>query len=174
MSARPRIARTTLPGSSRHHFTPPRASWRTAARLHCLARGLCHAGRGCGLGRGRCANPGTPTILPERRYGTACSDGQQRLATARAGTCRNLTGTGSRLGLTLLETPASVEVLSGETIRERGDQSVREAVTRTTGITSNGAPGNGGIVAHGARLLRTRLGDAAVRRHTALPSPPAP
>src|SRR5207253_835596 len=28
--------------------------------------------------------------------------------------------------------------------RERGDLSVREAVTRATGITSNGAPGNGG------------------------------
>lgn len=52
--------------------------------------------------------------------------------------------TGSRLGLTPLETPASVEVLSGETIRARGDQSVREAVTRATGITANPAPGNGG------------------------------
>jgi len=52
--------------------------------------------------------------------------------------------TGSRLGLTPLETPASVEVLSGEAIRARGDQSVREAVTRATGITGNPAPGNGG------------------------------
>ena len=51
---------------------------------------------------------------------------------------------GSRLGLTPLETPASVEVLGGETIRARGDQSVREAVTRATGITGNPAPGNGG------------------------------
>jgi len=49
--------------------------------------------------------------------------------------------TGSRLGLTPLETPASVEVLDGETIRARGDQSVREAVTRATGITGNPAPG---------------------------------
>ncbi|WP_404994535.1 TonB-dependent receptor [Cupriavidus pauculus] len=54
------------------------------------------------------------------------------------------TFTGSRLGLTPLETPASVEVLDGETIRARGDQSVREAVTRATGITGNPAPGNGG------------------------------
>lgn len=52
--------------------------------------------------------------------------------------------TGSRLGLTPMETPASVEVLTGETIRERGDQTVREAVTRATGITANPAPGNGG------------------------------
>ncbi|WP_423195579.1 MULTISPECIES: TonB-dependent receptor [unclassified Cupriavidus] len=52
--------------------------------------------------------------------------------------------TGSRLGLTPLETPASVEVISGETMRARGDQSVREAVTRATGITANPAPGNGG------------------------------
>ncbi|MGO4314229.1 TonB-dependent receptor plug domain-containing protein, partial [Pseudomonas sp. KB_15] len=52
--------------------------------------------------------------------------------------------TGSRMGLTPLETPASVEVISGETIRARGDQSVREAVTRATGITGNPSPGNGG------------------------------
>ncbi|WP_459568209.1 TonB-dependent receptor plug domain-containing protein [Cupriavidus sp. 8B] len=48
------------------------------------------------------------------------------------------------MGLTPLETPASVEVISGETIPARGDQSVREAVTRATGITGNSAPGNGG------------------------------
>jgi iron complex outermembrane receptor protein len=52
--------------------------------------------------------------------------------------------TGSRLGLTPLETPASIEVLSGDTIRARGDVSVIEAATRATGITGSPAPGNGG------------------------------
>ena len=51
---------------------------------------------------------------------------------------------GSRLGLSALETPASLEVLSGSTIRERGDLSIVEAVTRATGITSVANPGNGG------------------------------
>jgi iron complex outermembrane receptor protein len=54
------------------------------------------------------------------------------------------TETGSRLGLTLRETPASVEVVSGDEIRLRGDSSVYGAVTRFTGITGSGTPGNGG------------------------------
>ncbi|CAO3360814.1 TonB-dependent receptor [Azospirillum palustre] len=52
---------------------------------------------------------------------------------------------GSRLGLTPLETPASVEVIDGRTIRDRGQTSVTEAVTQNaTGFTSLTAPGNGG------------------------------
>ena len=54
------------------------------------------------------------------------------------------TQTGSRLGLTILDTPASVETLSGEVIRARGDLSIVDAVTRATGISSVANPGNGG------------------------------
>ena len=57
---------------------------------------------------------------------------------------KTATSAGSRLNLNSLETPASVESLSGERVRARGDRNVQEAVTRTTGITSNGNPGNGG------------------------------
>ena len=50
----------------------------------------------------------------------------------------------SRLGLTPLETPASVDIISGETARLRGQISVAEAVTQNaTGITTVAAPGNG-------------------------------
>jgi iron complex outermembrane receptor protein len=57
----------------------------------------------------------------------------------------NPSSTGSRLGLTPLQTPASVEVIPGETIRERGQQSVNDAVTQNaTGFTSVASPGNGG------------------------------
>jgi iron complex outermembrane receptor protein len=53
--------------------------------------------------------------------------------------------TGSRLGLSPLETPASVEVVPGETIRDRGQQSVVDAVTQNaTGFASAASPGNGG------------------------------
>lgn len=52
--------------------------------------------------------------------------------------------TGSRLGLTPLQTPASIEVLRGETVRERGDESLVRAASRATGITMAPAPGNGG------------------------------
>jgi iron complex outermembrane recepter protein len=52
--------------------------------------------------------------------------------------------TGSRLGLTPFQTPASVEIIRGETIRERGQQSVTDAVTQNaTGFSSVAAPTNG-------------------------------
>jgi len=61
--------------------------------------------------------------------------------------------TGSRLNLTLMETPATVIVINGDTIRERLDLSVMEALTRTAGFTNEGNPGNGGqsIAARGFR-----------------------
>ncbi|GJD31674.1 Metal-pseudopaline receptor CntO [Methylobacterium adhaesivum] len=50
----------------------------------------------------------------------------------------------SRLGLTPLETPASVDVIAGETARRRGQNTVVEAVTENaTGITTVASPGNG-------------------------------
>jgi iron complex outermembrane receptor protein len=52
--------------------------------------------------------------------------------------------TGSRLGLTPLETPASVSVLLGDAIRERGVQSVVEAKSQAVGVTNKSNPGNSG------------------------------
>lgn len=61
----------------------------------------------------------------------------------------NLTGTstaGSRLGLTRLQTPASVDVISAETMAERGQQNILDAVTQNAiGVTAQPAPGNGGV-----------------------------
>ncbi|PTT24502.1 TonB-dependent siderophore receptor [Pseudomonas sp. HMWF021] len=54
------------------------------------------------------------------------------------------TSAGSRLNLTAMETPASVESLSGEQVRARGDRSVQDAVSRSTGISRTGTPGDGG------------------------------
>ncbi len=52
--------------------------------------------------------------------------------------------TGSRLGLSPLETPASVAVLDGDSIRLRGDLELMSAVTRAPGMTTSANPGNGG------------------------------
>lgn len=49
----------------------------------------------------------------------------------------------SRLGLTLREQPGAVEIMPGEVIRERGDETAQEAVSRATGITAAGTPGDG-------------------------------
>ena len=45
------------------------------------------------------------------------------------------TGTGSRLGLSIRETPASVDVLSQEVMQERGDRTMVEAVGKVPGMT---------------------------------------
>lgn len=52
--------------------------------------------------------------------------------------------TGSRLGLSSLETPASVETINASQIEARGDRSVTDAVSRATGFVSDASPGNGG------------------------------
>ena len=60
------------------------------------------------------------------------------------GLSESSSGTGSRLDLSPLQTPASIEVLSGDVIRQRGDPSIVESVTRAAGITSEATPGDGG------------------------------
>ena len=52
--------------------------------------------------------------------------------------------TGSRLDLTLLETPATVDIIDGDAIRARIDMSILEAATRSAGLTTEANPGNGG------------------------------
>ena len=52
--------------------------------------------------------------------------------------------TGSRLGLTPFQTPAAVEIIPGQKIQERGQNTIQEAITQNaTGITNIGSPGNG-------------------------------
>jgi iron complex outermembrane recepter protein len=53
---------------------------------------------------------------------------------------------GSRLGLTPLQTPASVETITSATIQERGQYNVTDAVAQNAvGFTASPAPGNGGL-----------------------------
>ncbi|WKA30316.1 TonB-dependent siderophore receptor [Bradyrhizobium roseum] len=61
-------------------------------------------------------------------------------------TLNQTAGSGSRLNLTRLQTPASVEIINAETMAERGQHSVIAAVTQNaTGFTASPAPGNGGL-----------------------------
>jgi iron complex outermembrane receptor protein len=59
--------------------------------------------------------------------------------------------TGSRLNLPPLLTPASIEILGGDTIRARGDLSLADAIARATGIVQQNDPGNGGTANFAAR-----------------------
>jgi iron complex outermembrane recepter protein len=52
--------------------------------------------------------------------------------------------TASRLDLTPMQTPASVDVISREQLEARGDASVVDAITRAPGISSLAHPGNSG------------------------------
>ncbi|HUN96765.1 MAG TPA: TonB-dependent receptor [Bradyrhizobium sp.] len=53
---------------------------------------------------------------------------------------------GSRLGLTPLQIPASVETITSQTIDERGQHNVTDAVAQNAvGFTASPAPGNGGL-----------------------------
>ena len=70
--------------------------------------------------------------------------GDPNRAVANSLNLRTRDRTASRLGLTPLETPASLDIVSGETARLRGQDSIAEAVTQdATGITTIAAPGNG-------------------------------
>jgi iron complex outermembrane recepter protein len=109
-------------------------------------------------------NP-TPTASPRRSNGTSASrsmrGGKKRAAAVAAATpstnvpassaaptltLNQTAGSGSRLNLTRLQTPASVEIINAETIAERGQHSVIDAVTQNaTGFTASPAPGNGGL-----------------------------
>jgi len=61
-------------------------------------------------------------------------------------TLNQTAASGSRLNLTRLQMPASVEVITAETIAERGQHNVIDAVTQNaTGFTASPAPGNGGL-----------------------------
>ena len=53
--------------------------------------------------------------------------------------------TGSRLGLSLRETPASVEVISREAMELRGARTLEEALRGAVGVTVGGNPGSPGI-----------------------------
>lgn len=65
-----------------------------------------------------------------------------------SGINRKMEGT-SRLGLTALETPASVETIDGDAIRLRGDLTIQDAAARATGIVNTSGVFGFGLSARG-------------------------
>jgi len=51
------------------------------------------------------------------------------------------TSTASKLDITIKETPASVEVINSDTMKQRGDRTIESALNKTTGITTSKDPG---------------------------------
>ncbi|MFJ3006302.1 TonB-dependent receptor [Pseudomonas fluorescens] len=91
----------------------------------------------CLLALNNASADGQPLTLPTGTISAPAMDDENVSLTTP-------TTAGSRLNLTALETPASVESLSGEQVRARGDRSVQDAVSRSTGISRTGTPGDGG------------------------------
>jgi iron complex outermembrane receptor protein len=65
------------------------------------------------------------------------------VSTQDGGSLKAPSTAGGRLNLTPLETPASVAVIMGDTIRDRGYQTLLDAETRAPGVTSVPFSGNG-------------------------------
>ncbi|GLV23338.1 TonB-dependent receptor [Sphingobium sp. TomMM35A] len=84
-------------------------------------------------------------FLPVAAHGAEAADTAAILVTGHvdAAILTQPNSTGSRLGLTPLETPATITTLDGSAIRARGDQSIAEAVSRAPGISNAANLGNG-------------------------------
>lgn len=52
---------------------------------------------------------------------------------------------GSHVNVSTQDLPASLSAVSAETVRERADNEMADAVTRTVGLSSTASPGNGGL-----------------------------
>ena len=94
------------------------------------------------------AVPGLPPNAPADAVGAEASAALRTPSLTRASpvglNLRTPSRSASRLGLTPLETPASLDIISGETARLRGQTTVLEAVSQNgTGITAYGSPGFG-------------------------------
>jgi iron complex outermembrane receptor protein len=109
--------------SSPHHMRPLRK------RLAIALTGVC-----AGLGSAAAwAQTSGDNALPEISVAADASESALKKSSTAGG----------RLQLTPLEVPASVSVIGGDTIRERGYQSLLDAETRAPGITSVPFSGNG-------------------------------
>lgn len=64
---------------------------------------------------------------------------------ARTATLDATSATGSRLGLTVRETPASLELIARETMDQRGVRTLDETLNGAAGVTVGGAPGSPGV-----------------------------
>jgi iron complex outermembrane receptor protein len=89
--------------------------------------------------------PTPPPAAPATAISTAESSASPLYADPGPGPNLNVPNTtGSRLNMTPLQTPASVDIISGETARERGQDNIVDAITQNApGVTSVSRPVTG-------------------------------
>ncbi|MCP9628266.1 TonB-dependent siderophore receptor [Rhodopseudomonas palustris] len=84
-----------------------------------------------------------PAVMPAPAQPQAAATSSAAPPTFNLGTAAS---SASRLNLTPLQTPASVEIITADTIAERGQHNVIDAVTQNAaGFTASPRPGNGGL-----------------------------
>ncbi|WP_414441455.1 TonB-dependent receptor [Burkholderia sp. 22PA0106] len=131
-----------------HSTRAPRAASRHACAGVVAVASLLGAPRVVLADEAAPAQPSSASSASSARRDGATALPAVTVGASRAATAGSDLGTpvaaGSRLGLSSLDTPASVETLSGDRVRERGDTTVLDAVTRAAGFAADGAPGNGG------------------------------
>jgi len=88
-----------------------------------------------------CLVVASTSVLAQEEIEEILVTGQGGVGTIRLGV-RN--DAGSRLGLSALDTPASVGIITRDEIATKGDYGALEAVTRTAGVSASASPGNGG------------------------------
>jgi len=83
-------------------------------------------------GAGRATEAAPPTTLDT-----------VRVVDTRSGTLAATAAAGSALGLSVLQTPASLTVISRDELEQRGDANLNDAITRAGAISAMPHPGNG-------------------------------
>lgn len=89
----------------------------------------------------------TPLLLSTSIFAAEISNIEEVLIVGSAEILTRLdekNAAGSRLGLSAMETPASVELITKEDILVKGDYDLNSTITRSTGMSSTANPGNGG------------------------------
>lgn len=88
-----------------------------------------------------------PAVLAQVQLSTITVTGTEMVANAKL-PLDTQTQTGSRLGLSARETPATINIVDRDTIEERGARDTIEAVSGAPGITEHGSPGSGGVLSY--------------------------
>ena len=83
-----------------------------------------------------------PSAGATRPAPSSSSDGQITVIGWRLRQLDQDTTTASRLGLSIRETPATIDQISAEEMLSRGFRTVEEATVRLPGVTSGGSPGD--------------------------------
>ena len=121
----------------------PRFGGAARSRVAVLALAILGASTSCASAQQSDA-AGDVTVLDEI---TVEGDGSGRKDGSPAAQLKRTTETASRLGLTVRETPASVDVITQERLQEQGSRSLIEAFQSAPGVVAGNLPGEPGVTA---------------------------